>query len=75
MEVVHRCKYAQIHIVAALVIARMLVLQLLHHSHNRQQQWEDIVEKGSHNLECGSTTRKLFCISCFKRVDFLYQLL
>jgi hypothetical protein len=37
MEVVHRCKYAQIHIVAALVIARMLVLQLLHHSHNRQQ--------------------------------------
>ena len=75
MKVVHRFKYAQIHIVVALVTARMLVLHLLHNSHSRQQQWEDTVEKGPHNLECGSTTRKLLCINCFKRVDFLYQLL
>jgi hypothetical protein len=33
------------------------------------------MEKGPHNLECGSTTRKLFCINCFQRVDYLYQLL
>jgi hypothetical protein len=75
MEVVHRCKYAQIHIIVAVVTTRMLVLQRLHRSHNRQQQWEDTMEKGPHNLECGSTTRELFCINCFKGVDFLYQLL
>jgi hypothetical protein len=78
MKVVHRFKYAQIHIVVALVTARMLVLHLLHlldSSHSRQQQWEDIVEKGPHNLEYGSTTRKLVCINCFKCVVFLYQLL
>jgi hypothetical protein len=33
------------------------------------------MEKGPHNLECGSTTRKLFCNNCFQRVDYLYQLL
>jgi hypothetical protein len=75
MEVVHRCKYVQIHIAAALVTTRMLVLHLLHRSHNKQQQCEDTVEKGPHNLECGSTTRKLLCINCFKCVDFVYQLL
>jgi hypothetical protein len=75
MEVVHRFKYAQIHIVAALATTRMLVLHLLHRSHSGQQQWEDTVEKGPHNLECGSTIRKLFCINCFKCVVFLYQLL
>jgi hypothetical protein len=76
MEVVYRCKYDQIHIVAALVTARMLVLQLLHRSHSRQQQCEDTVEKGPHNLECGSTTKNsslsialsvlIFFINCFK---------
>jgi hypothetical protein len=75
MKVVHRFKYAQIHIVVALVTARMLIIHLLHRSHSRQQQWEDIVEKGPHNLECESTTRKLVCINCFKCVVFLYQLL
>jgi hypothetical protein len=35
MEVVHRYKYAQIHIAAALVTARMVVHHLLHRSHNR----------------------------------------
>jgi hypothetical protein len=70
MKVVHRFKYAQIHIVVALVTTRMLVLHLLHNSHSRQQQWEDTVEKGPHNLECGSTTRKLVCIKCFKCVVF-----
>jgi hypothetical protein len=75
MVVLHRCNYAQIHIVAALVTTRMLVLRRLHRTHSRQQQWEDTMEKGPHNLECGSTTRKLFCINCFQRVDYLYQLL
>jgi hypothetical protein len=37
MKVVHRFKYAQIHIVVALVTARMLVLHLLHNSYSRQQ--------------------------------------
>ena len=75
MVVLHKCKYAQIHIVAALVTARMLVLRRLHRTHSRHQQWEDTMGKGQLNLECGSTTRKLLCINCFQRVDYLFQLL
>jgi hypothetical protein len=59
LEVVERCNYALIHIAHALVTTRMLVHQLLHHSHNNH--WEDTVEKAPHNSECVSTTREDRC--------------
>jgi hypothetical protein len=42
MEVVQRCKYAQIHIANARATARMVVHHLLHRTHN--SQWEDTRE-------------------------------